>query len=219
MWFTHYETPAHFSLIVRDALHKWIRTGGPVSLPIRFPDLNPLDFYLWGHLKQLVYAVHNSYEATLHQHVLEVCITIWYHLRVCERLQQSMIRQLHACLGTKRKTFWAYFMSLDVEYFLTCWQCQKYILLLLNLNNETYVHINFFLLFCYKKLILKVCENIFKSLQIYIKNLCIYTTLSEKYPTFVFAKTWWFWMKHTCMRLPWTYICKREFFLPANSIS
>ena len=29
---------------------------GPIEWPARSPDLTPLDFYLWGHLKDLVYA-------------------------------------------------------------------------------------------------------------------------------------------------------------------
>ncbi|KAJ4439323.1 hypothetical protein ANN_07445 [Periplaneta americana] len=30
-------------------------TGGPITWPSRSPDLNPLGFYIWGHLKALVY--------------------------------------------------------------------------------------------------------------------------------------------------------------------
>ena len=30
---------------------------GPVEWPPRFPNLSPLDFYLWGHLKAMVYQV------------------------------------------------------------------------------------------------------------------------------------------------------------------
>lgn len=35
--------------------NKWIERGGPVPWPARSPDLTPLDFYLWGQLKTLVY--------------------------------------------------------------------------------------------------------------------------------------------------------------------
>jgi hypothetical protein len=31
-----------------------IGTGGPVAWPIRTPDLNPLDFFLWGCMKSRV---------------------------------------------------------------------------------------------------------------------------------------------------------------------
>jgi hypothetical protein len=34
---------------------RWIGRGGPRSWPARSPDLNPLDFFLWGHVKNVVY--------------------------------------------------------------------------------------------------------------------------------------------------------------------
>ena len=36
--------------------NKRIGRRGPVAWPVRSPDLNPLDFHLWGHLKSIVYA-------------------------------------------------------------------------------------------------------------------------------------------------------------------
>ncbi|GFX69960.1 uncharacterized protein TNCV_2099781 [Trichonephila clavipes] len=35
---------------------RWIRRGGPVNWPARSPDLSCLDFFLWSHMKSLVYA-------------------------------------------------------------------------------------------------------------------------------------------------------------------
>jgi hypothetical protein len=35
----------------------WIARHGPVEWPLRSPGLTPLDFYLWGHLKAVVYQV------------------------------------------------------------------------------------------------------------------------------------------------------------------
>lgn len=49
----------HFSIAVRNHLtetfENWIGRGGPVNWPPRSPDLTPLDYYLWGHMKALVY--------------------------------------------------------------------------------------------------------------------------------------------------------------------
>jgi hypothetical protein len=58
MWYKHYGASAHFSLSVRNALNnthndRWIRREGPTAWPLRFPDLNPLGFYLAGHQKPL----------------------------------------------------------------------------------------------------------------------------------------------------------------------
>ncbi|CAF1581905.1 unnamed protein product [Rotaria sp. Silwood1] len=52
--------PAHFSADVRHYLNdqfpdRWIGRGGSIRWAPRSPDLTPLDFYLWGHLKNNVY--------------------------------------------------------------------------------------------------------------------------------------------------------------------
>ncbi|KAJ4449984.1 hypothetical protein ANN_01391 [Periplaneta americana] len=59
--FLHDGAPAHFSRTARRNLDRrfpdrLIGRGGPIAWPPRSPDLNPLDFYLWGHLKSLVYS-------------------------------------------------------------------------------------------------------------------------------------------------------------------
>ena len=59
MWFQHDGSPAHFSLQVRAHLNrvyreKWIERGGSVAWPARSPELTPLEFFLWGHVKSVV---------------------------------------------------------------------------------------------------------------------------------------------------------------------
>jgi hypothetical protein len=56
-WFQHDGTPPHFSRRAREILDqqypdRWIGRGGPRNWPARSPDLNPLDFFLWGHVKK-----------------------------------------------------------------------------------------------------------------------------------------------------------------------
>jgi hypothetical protein len=62
MWFQHDGVPAHFSAQAQQHHNhnlqfpdRWLGCGGPVSWPARSPDLNPLDFFLWGHLQEIVY--------------------------------------------------------------------------------------------------------------------------------------------------------------------
>ncbi|KAI5638961.1 hypothetical protein NE865_08413 [Phthorimaea operculella] len=60
MYYQHDGAPAHFSADVRAYLDRhypsrWIGRGGPVPWPPRSPDLTPLDFFLWGRVKDLVY--------------------------------------------------------------------------------------------------------------------------------------------------------------------
>lgn len=52
----HHGARADYCKIVRDHLHAvypnhCIGRGEPQQWPARFPDLNTLDFVLWGHLK------------------------------------------------------------------------------------------------------------------------------------------------------------------------
>jgi hypothetical protein len=60
MWFQHNGAPAHFSAQTQQHLNTqfsamWLGHGGPVSWPVRSPDLNTLDFFVWGHPKEIVY--------------------------------------------------------------------------------------------------------------------------------------------------------------------
>jgi hypothetical protein len=60
MYFQHDGAPPHYTRHVRDYLNesflnRWLGRGGPVAWPPRSPDLTPLDYYHWGHMKTLVY--------------------------------------------------------------------------------------------------------------------------------------------------------------------
>lgn len=61
MHFQHDGAPAHFGRAVRHWLDqnypaRWIGRGGPIVWPPRSPDLNPVDYYFWGRMKDIVYA-------------------------------------------------------------------------------------------------------------------------------------------------------------------
>jgi hypothetical protein len=60
MWFMQDGAPAHFNRNAREFLNnnytnRWIGRRGPIAWPARSPDLNPLEYYLRGHLKTIVY--------------------------------------------------------------------------------------------------------------------------------------------------------------------
>lgn len=66
VWFQQDGAPPHYSVIVRNYLNatfpnRWIGRGvvGQLSIkwPARSPDLTPMDFFFWGHLKDRVYKV------------------------------------------------------------------------------------------------------------------------------------------------------------------
>lgn len=60
IWLQQDGAPPHYAGAVRQYLNqvfprRWIGRRGPIEWPPRSPDLNPLDFFLWGHLKSVVY--------------------------------------------------------------------------------------------------------------------------------------------------------------------
>jgi hypothetical protein len=72
--------------------------------PPRSPDLNPLDVYLWGHLKTLVYAAPVDNEEALHRTV-DACQTVRNYLGIFERMQRSMMIHVEACIESHGEHF------------------------------------------------------------------------------------------------------------------
>ena len=52
---------------------KWIGRRGPIEWAPRSPDLTPLDFFLWGYLKQKVYKTPIKDLAELRLKIIERC--------------------------------------------------------------------------------------------------------------------------------------------------
>jgi hypothetical protein len=50
---------------------RWIGRGGPHHWPARSPHLTPLDFFLWGHVKNIVYREPINTEAELRDRLQE----------------------------------------------------------------------------------------------------------------------------------------------------
>ena len=62
MYFRHDGAPPHSSREVINFLNyrfpgRWIGRGSPHNWPARSPDLSPLDYCVWGWMKELVYSV------------------------------------------------------------------------------------------------------------------------------------------------------------------
>lgn len=58
--FQHDGAPAHCARIINDYLNvqfgeNWMGNQGPIQWPARSPDLTPLDFFLWGRIRDLTY--------------------------------------------------------------------------------------------------------------------------------------------------------------------
>jgi len=74
MYFEHDGAPPHYTWHMREYLNKsfpncWLGRDGPVAWPWRSPDLTPLDYYLWGHMRTLVYETKVDSRAALRHRI------------------------------------------------------------------------------------------------------------------------------------------------------
>lgn len=103
LWFMQDGAPAHFSVAVRDFLNTrfpnhWIGRAGPIAWPPRSPDCNPCDFFLWGHLKDIVYQTPIENAQVLRQRIEHGFHSINETPGIFRRVRQSMIRRSEACV-------------------------------------------------------------------------------------------------------------------------
>lgn len=76
LWYQMDGAPPHSTRAVDRSLtdtfqDRWIGNRGPMLWPPRSPDLTPLDFYLWGRIKALVYGTPIANLNCLRQHMVE----------------------------------------------------------------------------------------------------------------------------------------------------
>ena len=69
--------------------NKWIGRQGPTQWPARAPDLNPLDLYLWGHLKAIVYSTPSPNVEILRQRIDQGCQQIRQTRGIWERVTRD----------------------------------------------------------------------------------------------------------------------------------
>ena len=56
--------------------NRWIGRNGPTLWPPRSPDITPLDFFLWGYVKDRVYRTPVRDVETLQSRIIEVLATV-----------------------------------------------------------------------------------------------------------------------------------------------
>jgi hypothetical protein len=108
MWFQHDGAPPHYYRRVRQYLDNWrgdhwIGRGGPVAWPARSPDLTPLDFFLWGFVKQEVYQEKPTTSQDMKNRIRNVFQTIRRETR--SNVRETFIRRLNLCLGQNGQIF------------------------------------------------------------------------------------------------------------------
>lgn len=95
--------PAHYARVVRNFLNqhypnRWIGRSGPVGWPARSPDMNPLDYFLWGAMKQKVYATPVNTEAELQDRILSCAQQMKDDPEMIRRATQQISVRATLCL-------------------------------------------------------------------------------------------------------------------------
>ncbi|CAH2092765.1 unnamed protein product [Euphydryas editha] len=97
MVFQNDGAPCHYSIQVRNFLNetyrnRWIGRSGPIRWPPRSPDLNPIDFFIWGYYKEIVYARECLSEQELRQNIAEAQRVIGEKREAFRRLKHNFLR-------------------------------------------------------------------------------------------------------------------------------
>lgn len=112
MWFQQDGAPPHYFRQVRDYLNtwlpnRWIGRGSQVAWPARSPDLTPLDFFLWGYVKDNVYKILPTTRDDMKDRIRRSFNNIREEVLI--NVQQSFIRRLDSCIEQEGRQFEQYF--------------------------------------------------------------------------------------------------------------
>ena len=109
MIFQHDGAPAHFARQVKDWLDdnysgRWVGRNGLIRWPPRSPDLTPLDFYLWGRLKSLVYAGPISNRVHLIEKLSSAVSTVREEMRTIDS-RSHLLKRAGMCIQHNGRLF------------------------------------------------------------------------------------------------------------------
>lgn len=101
MWLQQDGAPAHFSRDVREYLNgtftnTWIGRNGPTNWPARSPDLTKLDFFLWGHVKGIVYNDPPTTVINMQQRIRDAFASI--SPQMLRRVERSFQERVNLCI-------------------------------------------------------------------------------------------------------------------------
>ena len=94
--------PAHFALDVRAVLNdrfpQWIGRAGTISWPPRSPDLTPMDFAVWGIVKDRVYLNRPQTKEDLREEITAAFEEIFSD-ELCKNICESAIKRYKMCIN------------------------------------------------------------------------------------------------------------------------
>jgi len=104
MYFQHDGAPPHFSREVRNFLNyrfpgRWIGRCSPHNWPARSPELSPLDYCVWGWMKELVYSVKLGTRDALLGCILDAADRVRNSQRKLQRATRAVHNRAAACVA------------------------------------------------------------------------------------------------------------------------
>lgn len=101
MFYQHDGASARFSVSARRILNEkfpnsWIGRRGPMNWPARSPDLNPMDFFVWGHMKEFIYRESIDSDIELLAKLTESLEIITPQM--IQRAYQNLIKRARLCI-------------------------------------------------------------------------------------------------------------------------
>jgi transposase len=108
VWFQHDGAPAHKTSPVKQYLvtefgNQIIGYGGFEEWPPRSPDLTPLDFFLWGYLKQQVYATPQETLQDFKRRITDACANV--SPSMLQRVQCEILTRIQMCIAADGAKF------------------------------------------------------------------------------------------------------------------
>ena len=75
---------------------RWMGRYGPIRWPARSPDLNPLDFFLWGYCKEIMYRQPPENVEELNDKLHHAIFLI--EDEVMEKIEENLLKRMRACI-------------------------------------------------------------------------------------------------------------------------
>ncbi|XP_036150569.1 uncharacterized protein LOC118648339 [Monomorium pharaonis] len=83
--------------------NRWMGRGGPIAWPPRSPDLNVLDYFVWGHIKAKVEHMRERTEVEVREAISAAFNTVTPDM--IRRATQQIVRRAELCLDAQGKHF------------------------------------------------------------------------------------------------------------------
>lgn len=108
LWYQHDGAPPHHARIVRRFLNnwrgeRWIGRSGPIAWPARSPDLTPIDFFLWGYIKDQVYQTAPTTKDDMKNSIRHVFSRIT--VPMLHNVRQTFLRRCTLCIQQNGNIF------------------------------------------------------------------------------------------------------------------